>query len=73
MVHKIPVGFSRDEGGGSSLSKTKNAPDKCPNCGEGYIFPPGSSSGDWGKPSSAPTAYCKECGTSYKLMLVEEE
>lgn len=66
-----PIGFSKEEHGSSSLSCV-NGDSKCPKCGEGHVFPP-SGYGDWGSPSSAATAYCTECSTSFKLMLVAQE
>jgi len=68
----LPLGYSRTEGGGATLSAVEEIGPKCPKCNEGYIVNISKTS-SWGKPSRPATAYCKKCNTSYTLGLKAQE
>lgn len=69
----LPLGYSREDNGGTSLSPIKNYGAECPKCGEGAIGYQISKSGtSWGRPSSPATAYCTECNTEFILGLQEK-
>lgn len=67
----VPLGFSREEGGGSSLSVV-NHETECPECDDGILTPPSSFGGGWGSPDSPASVYCSECSTKFVLALVPE-
>jgi len=68
----IPLGLSKEEGGGVSLSSLEYGVSECPACGDGYVSP-SMSGGSRGKPSSPFTELCRNCGATFELRLVQTD
>lgn len=68
----IPLGLSKEEGGGVSLSSPGYGGNECPSCGDGYISA-SMVGGGWGSPSSPLTEYCRNCGATFELRLVQTD
>lgn len=68
----LPIGLSREEGGGTRMAIVDDVPRECPKCGAA-LTAHASGSSSWGRPSRPLTKRCRECGQEYELRLVPVE